>query len=240
MATLGRLMQQLQLPPASEALLLQALTHPSFTNELDEGDTHDNQRLEFLGDAILDFICADMLYRHLPEANEGRLTQMRASLVSTEPLAQFARELQLGEHLRLGKGADQTNLRDNANVLADAFEALLGAVYYATGLDGVRWLVEPLLEGRLSLLLAQGEVENARVTLQERLQQEFGIQPVFEIVDEFGPDNERTYVAHVQVGGEVLGQGSGPRKRSAFASAAADALSQWEQIADRLGDRRRP
>lgn len=202
-------------------LLKQAVTHPSFSHETPEA-AH-NQRLEFLGDAILDFVVSDVLHERFPDSDEGKLTRTRAQLVSTGALARFARSHDIGGVLRLGRGAAQSNLRDSDNVLADALEALIAASYLESGLLSARPVCIAILEFGLSAL-AQAGARDAKSELQEKVQA-LGLRaPAYRVIATQGPAHDAVFEVEVEVGGLCLAQGSGRSKRSAEGQAALRAL----------------
>jgi ribonuclease-3 len=201
-----------------------ALNHPSFANE--EG-VPDNQRLEFLGDAVLGFCTSEVLYQRFPDEPEGSLTVMRSRLVNAEALASWARENEVRDAIRLGKGAEAGGLRESTNVLADAVEALVAAAFLDSGLDAARQaclsIIEPGLES-----LRDGEARDPKSTLQELIQAQGGITPRYEVVESGGPAHERWFVVSVNVGDRELARGRGRSKRQAEFAAAALALTQLE------------
>lgn len=205
------------------SLLQRALTHRSYLNEHPEA-AEDNERLEFLGDAVLNFLAADLLYNRLPEMREGRLTRLRVALVRTEQLAALAQQVRLGERLLLGRGEDDGGGRQRRTLLCDAFEAMVGAYCLDSGIEAVRAYIEPLFQPILDEVLL-AEVDNdAKSRLQEWAQAQHGVTPQYEIVDDSGPDHERTFTAVVLIGDQSWGQGSGLSKRAAEQAAALDAL----------------
>jgi ribonuclease-3 len=208
-------------------LLLEALTHRSYVNEV-EVDMRDNERLEFLGDAILDFVVADMLFRRFVDVSEGELTQLRAALVRTDSLAILAGECQLGEFLLMGKGEEHSGGRTRINNLCAGFEAVVGAIYMDRGLDAVRRFAIPRLEALLEYVLEHNLHKDARSMLQERTQAELRVTPNYRVVDAAGPDHEKEFFIEVVIGGIVIGSGVGTSKRSAAQSAARDALQRLE------------
>jgi len=212
------------------SLLERALTHRSYLNEHPELAIDDNERLEFLGDAVLDFVTGAWLYNRFPEMAEGRLTSLRAALVKAEALAKFAVQIGLNEHLRLGKGEADTGGRGRASMLADAFEAILGALYLDQGLDAVRDFLGQLLpEETERVLVGEGD-RDAKSILQEWSQAERGITPRYRSVDEHGPDHAKTFNVEVRIGEEIVGRGDGPSKQAAAQAAARDALRRLNVI----------
>ncbi|HXK17633.1 MAG TPA: ribonuclease III [Polyangiaceae bacterium] len=199
----------------------EALTHPSYSNE--RRDLPDNQRLEFLGDAVLGFCVGELLFMREPNANEGVLTRMRAQLVSAEALCVWAREHELSTALRLGRGAEAAGLGDATNVLADAVEALVAAVFLERGLDAARTLCRAIAAPSLKDL---GPDLDPKSELQERLQAQSGLAPSYELVETGGPAHDRWFRVEVRHQGVLLGEGRGKSKRAAERAAAAQALSQ--------------
>jgi len=203
----------------------EALTHPSFANE---SRVSDNQRLEFLGDAVLGLCVSEQLSRDHPEADEGELTRMRASLVNAEALARWAREVKLGECLAMGRGARSTTERDQTNVLADAVEAVVAAVYEAGGIEAARALVREIARGGRETASLLG-ARDAKSALQERVQAEGLAAPRYCVVSSSGPAHDPTFVIEVVVGDEVLARGEGRSKRIAERDAATRALEGLER-----------
>ncbi len=208
----------------NQALLTHALTHRSYLNEHPEVEPVDNERLEFLGDAVLDFIVANWLFRQHPDFNEGRLTSIRSALVRTEKLSVLANQIGLGDHLRLGKGESSGGGRTRQTLLADAFEAVLGALYLDQGMRAVqRWLL-PLIKDEIeAIIVAQGD-RDAKSALQEWSQALRHITPHYRTIGEAGPDHAKQFTVAVFIGSEEVGRGKGPSKQIAAQAAAADAL----------------
>jgi ribonuclease-3 len=206
-------------------LLACALTHKSFANESADG-IEDNQRLEFLGDAVLGLVVAEALMHRLPEAPEGILTQSRAALVNELVLAELAREIDLGEALKLGRGEEMSDGRDRSSTLCDAVEAVLGAVYLDGGFLAARDVVVHWLGERLDEVADGVDVRDAKGALQERLQADNRAAPVYNIVNEAGPDHAKTFEVEILVDGAVLAKGSGRSKKEAEKDAASRALKE--------------
>jgi ribonuclease-3 len=207
--------------------LEQALTHPSFANEQRGGRVKDNQRLEFLGDAVLGLCASVLLTERFPEADEGQLSLMRSTLVSTEALADWAREARVGEALRLGRGADAAGERSQKNVLADAVEAIVAAVYTDLGMDSARALCERIVAVRLARLVSGETVlaRDAKSELQEKIQSGGGASPRYRVLASEGPDHERLFVVAVEANDATIGEGRGRSKKLAEQAAARDALA---------------
>lgn len=216
--------KQIGLVFSDQPLLQQALTHRSYANEHEDADLIDNERLEFLGDAVLDFISADLLFKRFPAALEGDLTRLRAALVRTESLAQIARFCRIGEALRMGRGEDQSGGRERANNLCGAFEAVIGALYLDQGLEAVKTFVIPLLLTRLEVVIADQLDKDPRSVLQERSQAFYGKTPQYRMVSSSGPEHDKAFTFEVLIGDEVAGRGVGRSKQAASHAAAYDAL----------------
>jgi ribonuclease-3 len=209
-------------------LALQALTHRSYINEQPDDSLSDNERLEFLGDAVLDFLVGDMLFHRFPDEPEGYLTRLRAALVKTEALADLAGRIQLGQALRVGRGEEMSGGRSRSNNLCAGFEAIVGALYLDQGFDAVRKFTMPLLDDLLEQVLAESSDKDARSLLQEWSQSQRNLTPAYRTVDAFGPDHAKEFVVEVWIGEQVAGKGIGRSKQSAAQSAAQDALTQLE------------
>ncbi len=202
----------------------EALTHPSFANE-QRGRCPDNQRLEFLGDAVLGLLVGEILMLRFPDAKEGELSLLRSLLVNAEALAAWARSVGLGPLLRLGRGADAAGERERDNVLADAVEALIGAVYLDRGLPEARAIAGAVVAEPLARHEARGAVgRDAKSELQERVQAEGGASPRYHVVATEGPDHRREFVVEVEAFGAVVGRGRGRSKKLAEQAAARAAI----------------
>lgn len=221
------LAQRLGLPFRRLSLLTRALTHRSYVNEHPEA-TQDNERLEFLGDAVLDFIVGAWVFHRFPEMPEGDLTKLRSALVRNERLAVFARHLDLGRAMRLGRGELASGGRERENLLGSTFEALIGALYLEAGLNAVESWVIPLLEDAREMVL--NEIQDPKSQLQEWTQAERIGTPAYHVIGTRGPDHARIFDVRVAVGEKIFGMGSGPSKQAAEQAAAADALAKLELI----------
>lgn len=216
----------------NKLLLKQAFTHRSYVNEQGENgeQIEDNERLEFLGDTVLQFITSDLLYERFPEHNEGKLTHIRTTLVRKETLAKFAQELCLGDFLRLGVGEEDSGGRTRLPTLCATYEALVGAIYIDTNdLDAVRRFIMPRVEAELAE--TQGSTKDPKSRLQEWGQETFGATPRYRPVEEIGPDHNKTFVMRVDIAGKSYGVGKGKSKGEASQSAAAMALHRHGQAA---------
>lgn len=203
-------------------LLELALTHRSYSYENGRGPN--NERLEFLGDAILGFLVTSHIHDHFSDMDEGNLTKLKNAVVSAPALAQAASSINLGEYLLLGKGESQTGGREKMNLLADTFEAVLGAAYVSKGLEAARTIVDkhilPLLDSAEDLLLSA----DPKTTLLESMQQQGKAVPVYQTTHE-GPDHDRTFFANLLIDGQVVASASGRSRKQAETNAAIKALS---------------
>lgn len=214
------LSQRLGLPFSNFALLTRALTHRSYVNEYEA--VEDNERLEFLGDAVLDFIVGAWVYNRFPEMPEGDLTKIRSALVRNDHLAKFARKLELGKALRLGRGEASSGGRNRDNLLGSVFEALIGALYLDAGLDAVHAFVNPILEDVRESILNQ--IQDPKSELQEWTQSQKLGAPHYRVVSTNGPDHAMTFEMTVEVAGVEKGRGLGTSKSGAEHAAARDAM----------------
>ena len=210
--------------------LEEALTHASSLNERKGGEAvRDNERLEFLGDAVLDLIISEALVERHPGATEGALSKMRARLVSEAALAQAARRIGLGRFLRLGRGEELSGGREKSSLLADAFEAVVAAVYHDGGYEAARQSVLALLEPELALESVAGGVIDYKTQLQEYCQQYFGQLPVYRVTRESGPDHRKVFQVELMVSGRCYGEGTGKSKKEAEQQAAKSAIESLPQ-----------
>lgn len=212
-----------------EKLLIQAFTHSSYVNEHRINGGHDNERLEFLGDAVLELAVSQYLYKNFETMSEGDMTKLRAAIVCEASLASIATELEFGELVLLGKGEEMTGGRKRPALLADVFESFVGALYLDKGLDAVcRFLDQTIFpkinEGAFSHMM------DFKSQLQELVQRDNYGQVTYEIIEERGPAHSREFVSQVLLGGEVLGIGSGRSKKEAEQHAAQQALIKLSQL----------
>ncbi len=225
MPDLNKVQGRLNVRFSDLSLLQRALTHRSYLNEHPEHMLEDNERLEFLGDAVLDFIAGAWLFHRFPEMDEGRLTRLRAGLVRTETLAQFAESLDLGDALLLGRGEDESGGRRRASNLCGAFEALVGALFLDQGMNAAQAFAEPLLSPALDDILSRAADKDAKSMLQEWSQAELGVTPVYRTVASEGPDHAKEFTVAVLVGQTECGRGVGHSKQAAAQLAAQQALA---------------
>lgn len=208
-------------------LINQALTHSSFANE-NLGRVCHNERLEFLGDAVLELIISEHLYRSCPQLPEGELTKLRANMVCEASLARVARGLNLGDYLLLGRGEQAGGGQDRPSILADALEALFGALYLDQGLTAIRNVIIHLFESIMIEIREGHLVKDYKTMVQELTQCKHNITPKYKIVDEFGPDHDKIFVAQIFLKEKApMGEGRGKSKKDAEQAAARLA---WEKL----------
>ena len=215
----------------NETLRLNALTHRSYVNEHPDAGEH-NERLEFLGDAVLGFVVGELLYQRYPEMSEAQLTRLRSNLVDEKQLAKFALQLGIGDVIRLGKGAIKEGGRENPSLLSDTFEAYIAAYFLESGIEAVQKFVEPLFKSVAdSIIFPQSDAEpKSLVDSKGRFQQwalaKFVQNPEYFIIAESGPDHAKEFTAEVRVNGKVYGFGTGRNKKEAEKRAAEIALKE--------------
>jgi ribonuclease-3 len=224
MSTLADLQEAIGFTFKDDSLFREALVHRSYLHENPSFPSRDNQRLEFLGDALLDFVAGDYLYRRYPKMREGELTSLRAALVKEETLARFAQALDLGRYLYLGRGEEESGGRERPSLLADAFEALAGALYLDGGLKAAKRFILRFLEPETDRIIAQGEVRDYKSLFQEEAQRRFQATPLYRTIDERGPDHNKLFTVEVLIEEKVYGRGEGRTKQAAEQEAARQAL----------------
>jgi ribonuclease III len=214
-------------------LLAEALTHPSVRHETQQHH-FDNQRLEFLGDAVLQLVMTEHLFGHFKDEAEGKLTKLRSRLVSREALTVHAAALELGHYLMMGRGEEASGGRERNSTLADAFEALVGAIYLDSDLATVRQFILEQAAGDLAQLVEEPIDINPKGQLQELLQSISPRSPVYEVLSQTGPEHEKMFVVRAVWEGITLGEGTGRSKKQAETVAAVEAMQQrrWEQAAE--------
>ncbi|MCK6548606.1 ribonuclease III [Myxococcota bacterium] len=218
-----RLLWELGYPQfQNSALLLEALTHRSYVNEVTTPNVRDNERLEFLGDRVIDLVVSEELMMRHPDAREGALSRMRSAIVSEAALAAVASTVRLGDALRLGRGEELSGGRTKPSLLADAFEAVIAAIY----LDGGMAAARDVLLVQLKFPEGSQPRVDPKTEIQEKIQGERRIAPTYRVVEESGPDHSKQFVVEILVGDDVLGRGSGRTKQEAEQSAAAAVLKQ--------------
>lgn len=209
--------------------LKSAITHKSYANEKKIPSYRHNERLEFLGDAVLELVVSDTLMEAYPEAPEGDLSKLRASMVNEKTLSWIAKELELGDLLYLGKGEEIGQGREKASLLADAYEAVLGAIYLDRGFRKAYKVVKKHALLLLKQVTSDGFYKDYKTHLQETAQTLFKMVPKYRMTDESGPDHDKTFQVNILISGEVYGTGSGKSKKEAEQNAAREALEKLEK-----------
>jgi ribonuclease-3 len=228
LADLAALEEKLGIRFNELSLLEQALVHSSYVNENPDSAPISNERLEFLGDAVLGMVFAEKLYQDLPEISEGEMSKLRSYLVCRDTLAGVAEAIGLGEYIYLGKGEESNGGRHKLTNLADTIEAVTATVFLDQGLEVTRALVLRLFNTELARLANQGIAVDYKSQLQQLLQAEQQEAPLYHIIETTGPDHDRRFVAEVKVNDTVLGKGSGKSKKLAETEAAHQALEKFE------------
>lgn len=214
---------------ADKGLLTLALTHSSYANEAKKGSHENNERLEFLGDAVLDMVVSEYMYRLFPQMPEGELTKLRAAVVCEGSLAELSRGLGVGRCILLGKGEESTGGRNRDSILADAFEAIIGAICIDGGIEAASRYIMSFMEDCIRSSKTSFRNMDCKTHLQEVIQKRSKVPLSYTIVDEQGPDHNKVFVAEVRHDGKLLGRGSGKSKKEAEQSAANHALEQMER-----------
>ena len=222
-----KLEQKLRYTFRNPALLSEALNHSSYANEHRGAGIASNERLEFLGDAILGFVTAEHLFKRYGELPEGDLTRIRAALVCEQSLYEVARSLDLGQYLKLGKGEEAGGGRERQSILADAVEAIFAAIYLDSDIDSISAIIHRVLLDRADAHVVE-ERKDYKTALQELVQREEGHTLTYQLVGESGPDHNKTFLFEVLVDGTAIGRGEGHSKKEAEQFAARDALAKLD------------
>ena len=224
MAELSALEGRISVIFKNKSLLEEAVTHRSYLNEHREYRGDHNERLEFLGDAVLELASTHFLFNKFPAKPEGELTAYRAALVNTVSLAESAQALQVNEHLRLSKGEAKDTGRARQIILADAFEAIIGAIYLDQGYAIAEAFIARTILAKLDALLAKGAHQDAKSRYQEKAQEKKGITPSYKVLTEEGPDHARIFTVGIFLKDTEIARGTGPSKQEAEQAAAQSAL----------------
>ncbi len=222
MASLPDFQKRIGYPFKDPELLERALTHKSYANE--NRVPYHNERMEFLGDAVLNLVVSEFLMKTCPDSNEGDLSRFRAAVVSEPALAGISREIGLGTHLLLGKGEEQTGGRNKDSLLADSLEALIASVYLDAGMQAAESFVIRFFEDVIKKTCAFGGTLDHKTELQELCQERLKQLPDYRVVSETGPDHQKQFTVELYVKGEVHGRGIGKSKKEAEQKAAKEAL----------------
>ena len=222
---LSGLQSRLVLDFSDRALALCALTHKSYCNEHRDEPCADNERLEFLGDAVVDLAISHRLMERFPNASEGELSKLRALIVNEEALAKIARKIGLGDLLLLGRGEELTGGREKSSVLADALEAVIGAVYRSAGMSKVMELVDRFFTDVLDGVAEGRSGQDYKTMLQEDVQNRLRVSPRYRVVSESGPDHEKVFEVEVSIDGQIFARSNGRSKKEAEQAAAQKTLA---------------
>ncbi len=223
MSNVCDLLKKLHITYKDIAIYEQALTHPSYNGEVNTKH-QDYEKLEFMGDAVLGYVTADLVYKNRPEMSEGNLTKLRSVLVSTKPLAAYARKIHLDEYVRIGHSITQAQVKESDKILENVFESLVGAIYLDAGLNSAyRFIKKVLLNDILSY--DADNLTDYKTKLQEEIQAEHRDAVQYVTVSQSGPAHDRTFTVQVKYNDIVLGTGTGKSKKKAEEMAAKDALS---------------
>jgi len=225
LSSLNKLQSSIGIKFNNPDILQQAVTHASYINENPAAASGDNERMEFLGDALLNLFVAEKLYCDFPELPEGKLTEIRVSLVRQENLAEKALQLKLGDHLLLGKGEDASGGRIKRNNLADAYEALTAAVFLDRGFESAKGFVLSGFAADIQAIKDGKHSLNYKALLQELTQSEFKTLPEYEVIEATGPDHDKIFCVSVSMGDVLLAIGSGKTKKNAESEAARAAYN---------------
>ncbi len=225
MSTLEDFQRKINVSFNNIALLEQAFIHRSYLNEHPKLGLEHNERLEFLGDAVLELVVTDFLYRTYPNP-EGDLTNWRSALVKTESLASVAERLDVSPYFKLSRGESKGNARSHALISANAIEAIIGAVYLDQGYDAAKGFITEQIISSLTQILAEGTWMDPKSKFQELAQNQFGLTPNYRVMEETGPDHDKIFTVGVYVGDRLFGKGNGSSKQAAQQVAAAAALEE--------------
>jgi ribonuclease-3 len=211
-----------------DSLLERALTHRSYLNE-NRTVENSNERLEFLGDAVLELIVSEYLYSRYPNREEGDLTSFRSAIVRTESLAEASRELDYGKYLRMAKGEEESGGREKDYILANTFEAVLGAIYIDQGFNTCKELINRVLISKIDNIVKNRLDIDNKTKIQELAQAKFKMTPTYQVVEEHGPDHDKTFVVIVKIGEKTIGRGKGGSKQKAEEAAAEKGVEYIEK-----------
>ncbi|MDP2873895.1 MAG: ribonuclease III [bacterium] len=213
-----------------DSLLQTSLTHRSYLNEHHDYPNPSNERLEFLGDAVLQFLTSEFLYKNYPDQPEGNLTNFRAAVVCTTSLAEESRRLGYGKHLLLSHGEEASGGSEREYILANTFEAVLGAIYMNSGISHCRTFLKKELFYKIEAIVDKESYKDNKSRFQELAQEKVGVTPVYKVLEEWGPDHAKHFRLGVYLEEKLVGQGEGISKQRAEQEAANNALDTWEEV----------
>lgn len=230
MKNLDQLQQRLGINFNNLQLLAQSLVHRSYLNEITGQELESNERLEFLGDAVLSFIVSHWLYQKFPNYKEGKLTNLRSNLVRTSTLAQIATQLKIGQNLLMSRGEKSAGGEKNQSLLANALEAVIGAIFLDQGVAKAESFIKTQLEPFLNEILSRGEFKDSKSLLQEKIQEKTQEAPIYKTLKEEGPDHDKTFTVGVYSQEKLLAQGVGKSKQEAEEEAAKAAFVKLTKV----------
>jgi ribonuclease-3 len=208
----------------NQEYLITALTHRSYLNENRDNSSENNERLEFLGDAVLELITSVYLFETYPERPEGELTSFRSAIVRTESLAEASRDLGVGEYLRMSRGEAESGGADKDYLLANTYESILGAIYMDQGYEECKKFVHKTLVPKVENIVENRLDIDSKTKIQEMIQSEYKVTPTYDVIDEEGPDHDKTFTVAVKIEDETIGTGKGSSKQKAEEDAASDGI----------------
>ncbi len=208
----------------------EALTHRSYINEVKDSSLKHNERLEFLGDAVLELAVTKYLFKNYPDQNEGTLTSFRAALVKTESLALEAKKLDLGEYILMSKGEEATGGRQRPYILANTMESIIGAIYLTLGFEEAEKFILEKICYKIETIVAERSDLDAKSRLQELAQDRVKITPVYKLISASGPDHNKIFQMGIYIGENLFGAGEGKSKQEAEQVAALEAIKNWEDL----------
>lgn len=226
---LDEIEQQLNFSFKKKSLLEQAFIHRSYLNEAKGKGFSSNERLEFLGDAVLELLTSSFLYQNFPKKNEGILTNLRSAIVCTKTLSEIAKGLNLGKFLKLSKGEKKEGGSKNSSILADTFEALLGAIYLDQGLNQTKAFLEKNFFPYAKRIITNKNLKDPKSLFQETVQEKIKISPLYKVLKEEGPDHVKKFTVGVFVKEKIWGEGKGKNKQKAEEKAAEMAIEKWKK-----------
>lgn len=209
---------------ANKDLLKNAFTHRSYLNEHKDEEIENNERLEFLGDAVLELIISANLFHNYPDKAEGELTSIRAALVRTESIAEETKKLGLGEYLRMSKGEEESGGKDKTYLLANLYEAIIGAIYLEAGYEECRSFIDRTLLKKIKRIIREELFIDPKTRVQEIIQEKFKVTPTYEIIQEEGPDHDKSFTVEIRRGRKAIATGVGQSKQKAEEDAARNAI----------------
>ena len=225
---IDRLQRVIHVKFKNKSLLQRAVTHRSFVNEFGK-NAKDNERLEYLGDSVLALVVNEYLFKHFEDYQEGKLAKIKSAVVSEATLAKLARKIDLGEFILMGRGEDHSGGRERPSILANTLEAVIGAIFLDSGLKISRKFVLALISDEIEIVNSPSSMRDPKTALQEYVQKKYKDRPVYEVIDERGPDHRKEFTVRLLINGREIVTGEGPSKRKAEMNAARISLQKIEE-----------